>query len=391
MIPFEQAYEIVMSRARLLDPEQVSLRAAAGRILAQDVFCDMDMPPFDKSAMDGYACRRGDLPGPLRVIETIQAGTSPVKHVRTGECAKIMTGAMIPPGADCVIMVEYVRTEEDGRIWFSAEDTATNICYRGEDIHAGDLVLPMGVLLKPQDIAVLATAGCATPQVARRPRVGVIATGDELVEPQQRPAPSQIRTSNSYQLCAQIEAVGAAVAYYGITPDTEAAVDAVMKRAMSENDVILLSGGVSMGDFDLVPGVMVKNGLEILFDSIATKPGKPTTFAVGSGVYCFGLPGNPVSTFVQCETLVKPFLYALMGHSYRAPCLRLPLAETFRRKQADRDAWLPVSVTVEGNVFIRTYHGSAHINALCGAEGLIMIPTGTTIIEKGTLIRVRSI
>jgi len=255
MIPFEQAFEMVMSRARLLESETVPLRAAAGRILVQDVFCDIDMPPFDKSAMDGYACRRADLPGPLQVIETIQAGTSPMKHVSAGECAKIMTGAMIPQGADCVIMVEYVQLDEDGRIRFNAKDTATNICSKGEDIHSGDLVLPKGILLKPQDIAVLATAGCATPHVARRPRVGVIATGDELVEPQETPGPSKIRTSNSYQLCAQMEAAGAAVVYYGIVADTEDALDAVLKKAMTENDVILLSGGVSMGDFDLVPGV----------------------------------------------------------------------------------------------------------------------------------------
>jgi len=391
MIPFDQAFEIVMSRARLLESETVPLRNAAGRILAQDVFCDIDMPPFDKSAMDGYACRRADLPGPLRVIETIQAGTSPLKQVSAGECAKIMTGAMMPQGADCVIMVEYVQPEEDGRIRFAGKDTAANICYRGEDIHSGDLVLRKGILLKPQDIAVLATAGCATPHVARRPRVGVIATGDELVEPQETPGPSKIRTSNSYQICAQMEAAGGSVTYYGIASDTEAALDAVLKKAMTENDVILLSGGVSMGDFDLVPGVITKNGLEILFDSIAIKPGKPTTFAVGPDVYCFGLPGNPVSTFVQCEILVKPFLYALMGHGHRPVCFQLPLAETYRRKHADREAWIPVGVTEDGTVQPRAYHGSAHINALCGAEGFIVIPTGTAIIEKGTLVRVRPI
>ncbi len=391
MISFDGALEIVMGRARVLEEEQVDLRMAAGRVLTQEVCCDMDMPPFDKSAMDGYSCRHADLPGPLRVIETIQAGSIPARTVGVGECAKVMTGAMVPQGADCVIMVEHTEVDGEGRVRFTRTDSAPNICYRGEDIRAGDVVLRTGTLLAPQHIAVLAMAGCVRPLVARRPRVAVVATGDELVEPEQTPGPSQIRTSNSYQICAQMEQAGAQVTYYGIVADTEAAIDAVMKQAMAGNDVLLLSGGVSMGDFDLVPGVMAGNGIEILFDSIAIKPGKPTTFGVGPSVYCFGLPGNPVSTFVQCEILVKPFLYALMGHQYRAPHSWLPLAETFQRKRADREAWIPVECTTDGGVRARTYHGSAHISALSGAHGLLAVPQGTTVIEKGTLVRVRSI
>jgi molybdopterin molybdotransferase len=173
--------------------------------------------------------------------------------------------------------------------------------------------------------------------------------------------------------------------------DTNAAIDAAMKRAMAESDVLLLSGGVSMGDFDLVPGMMTKNGMEILFDSIAMKPGKPTTFAVGPSVCCFGLPGNPVSTFVQCEILVKPFLYALMGHQYEAPHSWLPLAETYQRKRADREAWVPVELTAEGGVRPSAFHGSAHISALGSAHGLVVVPQRTAVIEKGTLVCVRSI
>jgi molybdopterin molybdotransferase len=321
----------------------------------------------------------------------IQAGTTPKIQVGPGECAKIMTGAMLPQRADCVIMVEHTETDGGGNVRFTGTGTKPNICSRGEDIHAGDVVLRRGTLLAPRHIAVLAMAGCAQPLVARRPRVGVIATGDELVEPDQKPGPSQIRTSNSAQICAQMEQAGAQVTYYGIVADTEAAIDAAMKRAIAENDVLLLSGGVSMGDFDLVPGMMAKNGLEILFDSIAMKPGKPTTFGVGLSVYCFGLPGNPVSTFVQCEILVKPFLYALMGHSYEAPHSWLPLAETYQQKRADREAWVPVELTGEGGVRPGAFHGSAHISALSGACGLLVVPQGTGAIEKGTLVRVRSI
>lgn len=390
MIPFEQAFNIVMEQARILDAEPVPLREAAGGVLAQDVVCDIDIPPFDASAMDGYACRREDLPGPLRVVETIQAGVSPKSAVNPGECAKIMTGAALPAGADCVIMVEHCETDAAGMVRHLRTDTAANIRYRGENVRAGEIVLRRGTRLGPQHIAVLATVGCATPQVACRPRVGVIATGDELVEPDTVPGPSRIRNSNSYQICAHLEQTGATVRYYGIAADTEAALDTVIKGAMAESDVLILSGGVSMGDFDLVPGVMVQNGFEILFDAIAMKPGKPTTFGVGPAGYCFGLPGNPVSTFVQCEILVKPFLYALMGHRNQPLFSQLTMSEDYRRKKTDRDAWLPVTRVSDTEVRPAVYHGSAHINALCDACGFITAPRGVAEIVRGTVVTVRS-
>ena len=391
MVPFEKALEIVMDSVRVLDAEQVDLGQALNRILAEDVHADLDMPPFDKSAMDGYACRRADLDGELAVIETIQAGYVPTKAVGKGQCSKIMTGAMIPEGADSVIMIEYTESVGADKVRFAGKQTRDNICYRGEDVRAGAIVLRKGDRIAPQHIAVLATVGRVRPNVARRPRVGVIATGDELVEPSVQPGPSQIRTSNSYQLCAQVTATGSFPTYYGIVKDTESAIDAALKRAQSENDVVILSGGVSMGDFDLVPQVMAQNNFRILFDSIAMKPGKPTTFGVSPDAYCFGLPGNPVSTFVQFEILLKPFLYALMGHRFHAPHVVAPLAESIQPKKTERESWIPVALTDTGEVRAIDFHGSAHINALCRADGLLVIPAGTTSIEKGMLVRVRSI
>jgi len=389
MIPFEEAYEIVMSRARVLDIEDVGLHDALHRVLAEDVQSDMDMPPFDKSAMDGYACRRADLAHELTVIETIQAGTPPARSVGARQCAKIMTGAMLPGGADCVIMIEYAEQVRDGVVRFTGASTPDHICRKSEDIRLGEVVLRKGTRLGPHHIAVLATVGCVRPPVYRRARVGIIATGDELVEPCERPGPSQIRTSNSYQLYAQVLAADAMSTYYGIARDTESAINAALKRAMAENDVVLLSGGVSKGDFDFVPDIMRQNGIEILFDSIAMKPGKPTTFGVSPSIYCFGLPGNPVSTFIQCEILVKPFLYRLMGHDFRAPQSVLPLAAPVDLKRPERETWLPVRITADGCADPAEYHGSAHISALCRADGLIVIPAGAGVIEKGTLVHVR--
>jgi len=389
MIPFEEAFAMVMGRARVLESEAVGLRDAFGRILAEDVASDMDMPPFDKSAMDGYACRREDLPGPLSVVEMIQAGAVPTKAIGPRECAKIMTGAMLPSGADCVIMIEYTDSAEDGTVRFAGESTRDNICRKSEDIRVWERVLRRGMRISAQHVAVLATVGCVNPCVYRKPRVGIIATGDELVEPDRRPGPSQIRTSNSYQLYAQTLAADALPTYYGIARDTAHDLDAAFKRALAENDVLLLSGGVSKGDFDLVPDIMVQNGIEILFDSIAMKPGKPTTFGVSPSVYCFGLPGNPVSTFIQFEILVKPFLHRLMGHEFNPMPTLLPLASRVAAKRADRELWLPVKFTRDGRVEPASYHGSAHINALCEADGLITIPIGSPPLEEGTLVRVR--
>ena len=205
MITYEEALRIVLDHARVLEPERVPLRDAANRVLAEDVPSDIDMPPFDKSAMDGYACRRADLPGPLRVVGMVQAGRAPSGRIGPGECMKIMTGAMVPPGADCVIMVEHTESAGASAVRFTEPRTDTNICARAEDMGVGDIVLRRGTRIGPRHAGLLATVGCVRPLVARRPRVGVIATGDELVEPDRQPGPAEIRTSNSVQLCVHVE------------------------------------------------------------------------------------------------------------------------------------------------------------------------------------------
>ena len=198
MIPFEDALRTVLDSARRLGTERVDIANAINRILAEDAKSDMDMPPFNKSAMDGYACRRADLANELEVVETIAAGYTPTKSIEPNQCAKIMTGASVPQGADCVVMVEFTENPTDHTIRFVGEDTADNICIKGEDIKAGDVVLPKGIRIRPQHIAVLASVGCAQPVVSKMPRVGILATGDELVPPTSRPGPSQIRNSNSH-------------------------------------------------------------------------------------------------------------------------------------------------------------------------------------------------
>lgn len=391
MLPFEKALKTVLDSARQLGSERVDIAHAVNRILAEDVTSDTDMPPFNKSAMDGYACRREDLANELTIIETIQAGASPRMAIESNQCAKIMTGAAVPQGADCVIMIEFTENPTANTVRFAGGQTANNICLKGEDVKAGEVVLQKGSRIKPQHIAVLASVGCTQPVVSKRPRVAVLATGDELVQPASKPGPSQIRNSNSFQLMAQIESMGAVARNYGIAKDTDKAIDKIFKEAVDQSDVVIVSGGVSVGDYDLVPGIFKRNNIDLLFEKIAVKPGKPTVFGVSEKVYCFGVPGNPVSTFVQFELLVKPFLCKLMGHNYAPPAIGIPLGESIRRKKTERQSWIPVAITDTGTLKPVEYHGSAHINALCIADGVVSIGVGVGEIEKGTIIPVRLI
>jgi len=390
MIEFNEAHDIVLNTARLTGTEQVQLSDAPGRILASDVSSDMDMPPFNKSAVDGYACRKEDLSDAMEVIEIIPAGKSPEKTISPGKCAKVMTGGVVPEGADTVIMVEDVEELGQDKIRFVKDKTNTNICYTGEDIHKNDKVLEKGILIRPQEIAVLASVGMANPLVYKQPVVGIISTGDELVEPDQNPEISQIRNSNAAQLMAQVKACNAKAAYFGIAKDTEQSTREIIKQALDTSDMVLLTGGVSMGDFDYVPKVLKELGIEIHFKSIAVQPGRPTVFGTREGKYLFGLPGNPVSSFVQFELLVKPLIYEMMGNSFKALTFDLPMGETYTRRKAKRKSFLPVSIK-NGKVWPVSYHGSAHIHSYIFADGIVAVEIGNTTLEEGTMVNVRQI
>lgn len=397
MIPFSEAYEIVMNNVFRTSTEKVPLAESLWSILAEDVVSDIDMPPFDKSAMDGYACRAEDLKSELEVIETIPAGYMPRKKVGKGKCSKIMTGAMIPDGADCVIIVEETQLSDSKKIKFTGdissffvENAKRNICFKAEDIKKGDCLLNKGVHIKPQHIAVLATAGYAKVLVATQPNVGIITTGSELVEPGKKLTSSKIRNSNGHQLIAQVLNAGGIPNYYGIVADEEDIITQVITQALHENDIVLISGGVSMGDYDFVPACLKKNGIKILFDKVAIQPGKPVNFGVGKHKVCFGMPGNPVSTFIQFELLVKPFIYAMMGSEFKPEKVLLPLGKTIKRSNDSRESVIPVTIN-DGKVYPLEYHGSAHINATASSNYVISIPMGIKELPEGKLINVRLI
>ena len=391
MITFDDAFIKVVGSACELGNETVELSNALNRVLSENAFSDSDMPPFNKSAMDGFACRRKDLQNDLTVIETIPAGVVPQKNICENECSRIMTGAVVPKGADCVIMFEFTEEKND-IVKFTSEKTSDNFCRKAEDIKIGDLVLKKGSLITPAVIAVLATIGYDKVKVALKPKVGIIATGSELIEPSEKITGAKIRNSNGHQLFAQIIEMGASANYYGIAKDTHNAIDSAIKKAMSENILVILSGGVSMGDFDLVPEILKKNDFNFFFDSVAMQPGRPTIFGKHryEDIFCCGLPGNPVSVFMVFETLLKPFLLKLMGYSNDPAAIPLTLAKTIRRKKSVRQSSLPVKIE-NGKVFPIEYHGPAHINAMCFADGFIRIPVGITELTEGTIVNVELI
>ncbi len=379
--------------------ELVPLDQALGRALAEEVLAPEDSPPFPKAAMDGFAVSSGD-PGPSwRLAATLAAGDAPGRALARGECAKIMTGAMMPPGADKVIRVEYTR-EQDGVVTLLSEEPYANVIPRGENLRRGDRVLGPRVLA-PQDVGVLASLGRAEVRVAARPVVGVLATGSELRNPGEPLGPGQIYNSNGLQACAQLSAAGAKSRYYGIVRDEPSALREAVGRALEECDLLLLSGGVSMGELDFVPGVLRDYGAQILFHKVAIKPGKPTLFArwerlsAASGgkpsarpSYVFGLPGNPVSAFVIFEVFVRPLLARLQGLRYAPRTVRARLAEGFRRRDTERVELRPVRLE-RGEVRGLEFHGSAHLNALSGADALLRLEVGVERLEEGSWTDVR--
>jgi molybdopterin molybdotransferase len=300
-----------------------------------------------------------------------------------------MTGGMLPPGANRVVKREVTR-EEDGWLIIVGEDKGPNVCYCGEDIRRGDVVLKKGTLLRPPEVAVLASVGVNQVKVYQPPSVGLLATGSEIVPPGQPLREGQIYDSNTYSLAAQVAETGARLKRVVRGRDDPALLRHELEKLLDECELVLVSGGVSVGDYDYVPTILQELGVQIHFHKLAIKPGKPTVFGTRGETAVFGVPGNPVSTFVIFELLIKPFLYRLMGHAYRPLLLQGELEVELKRKKSEREAWLPVDYG-EGRVRPLPYHGSAHIHALTRANGLIAFPRGVKILPKGSQIVVRPI
>ncbi len=347
MLEYDAALSEVLKRARPRPRETVDFRDALLRVLAADVRARRDIPPFDKSAMDGYAVRAADTaaaqagsPVTLAVSEDLPAGRVSRRALAAGQAARIMTGAPLPKGADAVVMVEDTeRSGRDGVLVRRSARPGDNIGRAGEDVRAGDVVLPKGRLVGPSEVGMLAALGAARVAVVRRPRVAVIATGDEIVEPWENPGPARIRNSNGHALFAQALVAGADVDYLGIARDTPASLRAAVRKAR-DVDVLVLTGGVSVGDYDLVKDELVGLGVKPVFWKVNIKPGRPTFFGAGGGRLVFGLPGNPTSAMVTFTLFVRPALDRMLAKAEPAPARAAALLDEEIRVKPGRTQFL---------------------------------------------------
>jgi molybdopterin molybdotransferase len=379
MVSVEQALGIVLRETPVLRAEQVPLEDALARVLASDVPADRDLPPFDRAAMDGYALRAADVaqaPVALEVVGEVRAGEWPRLGVGAGQAARIMTGAPVPAGATAVQQVEKTRALDEFRVTILAPVAAgQNVAPRASEVEAGEIVLRSGRLIDPAAVAVLASAGVARVAVGRRPRVAVLVTGDEVVDVAAAPGPSQIRNSNGPALLAQARLAGATVETLGIAPDRQDAIVAAIRRGL-EADVLLVSGGVSAGDYDLVEPALAELGATLLFTKVAVKPGAPLVFGRCGGTLVFGLPGNPVSAQVSFDLFVRPALLKLQGARVLArPRVGAELAGGVRNRSG-RTAHLPARLRFEGGRLVARplrSAGSGDLVAHARANALVVL------------------
>ncbi len=388
MIPLEEAQTFVLSTCVPAAPVAMPRRQAVGLVLAEDVVASEVVPPFDNTAVDGYAVRAsdvasaGDQPVELAVIGEIAAGAGPGERaLATGEAIRIMTGAPIPPGADAVVMVEDTERLGDDRVRVSASvEVGASVRPAGDDVRPGDVLFTAGTVITPAVVGVLATINAHSVSVYPRPRVAVLSTGDELVDDGRALAPGEIRESNRQMLAAALEAAGCAVTDLGIVRDDEAVLEATLRAAAADHDAVVTSGGVSMGDYDVVKAVLARIA-DMRWMQVAIKPAKPFAFGLLDGTPIFGLPGNPVSSLVSFEMFARPALRRMMGHGRLSRPSVVAVADDGLVRRPDGKTHLmrvTASFADDGRCHVRPVRaqGSHQLAATATADAIAVVPDG---------------
>jgi molybdopterin molybdotransferase len=389
LISITEARRRVLDAVTRLGDEDVSLDAALGRVLAEDVTSTIDVPPFDSSGMDGYALLAG-LEAELEVIDEARAGQPASEAVRPGDAIRISTGAAVPEGANAVVPVERTTAPTGGRVRVPETEPGANIRRAGEDIRVGDVLLRAGTTLGAAELGVAASVGRASLRCGLRPRVVVLATGDELTPPGEPLGPGRIYGSNGFALGAQVERAGATLAGRDTVPDTPDGTREAIREALEQADVVIVSGGVSVGPHDHVKDALHELGVEEHFWGVLLRPGKPTWFGTREATLAFGLPGNPVSAMVTFQLFARPALAALQGAAPDAARVTAVLAHAVernpRREEAVRvrlrhtDQGLEAETTGE--------QGSHMLTSMLGADGLAMIGPGEGELAAGERVEV---
>jgi molybdenum cofactor synthesis domain-containing protein len=395
MISINEAIKLVLLHTTRLEVESVRLSDALNRVLAEDIVADCDLPPFDRAQMDGYAVRAQDVattPARLAIVGESAAGGGWHHEMKAGEAVRIMTGAPVPVGADAVQQVELTR-ESDGEVEILERvDIGRSIVRRASEIKAGETVLRAGEDINAAMIATLASFGYAEVKVGRRPRVAVMATGSELVDVDQKPGRDQIRDSNNYTIAAYAALAGATVARLPLAVDDTEELKRQIAQAAAAADVLVTSGGVSMGVYDFTKTALRELGAEIFFERVSLRPGKPTVFARLGDTLVFGLPGNPVSVTVTFNLFVRTALRAMQ--SAREPALKEETAVLVRdlKGSIDRESYLPAVLRTDekGSLLAEPlkWGGSSDFVAFARATALIDVPAGVKMIEAGDRVTI---
>jgi len=390
LIDAGEAAALVLERTPVLGVEEVHLADASGRVLAEDLFAAAPLPPFPSSAVDGFAVHAADAGKTLRVVGESAAGRPFEGVLAPGTAARILTGGVLPDGADCVVMVEEVETSGDSVTVPRPLAAGTNFHKVGADLSPGEAILRAGIQLGAAEIGIAAATGRARLPVRRRPRVALMSTGDELVEVGKTPGRGQIPDSNRWALLAALREAGADVDVLGIAPDEAGALRAFVTGPLDRADALVTSGGVSVGTHDLVKPLLESLGT-VHVGRVKLKPGKPFTFAtLDGGKVAFGLPGFPVSSLVTFEVFVRPALRKMQGHSQlQRPTLPVRLAYD-ARPTADRTEYQRVTLRREGGELVAETTGSqssSRLMSLAGAHALVRVPAGEKGISAGTVVQ----
>jgi molybdopterin molybdotransferase len=387
MLPVEEALRLILRHAAPLPAERVARQAALGRVLATPVIATEDQPPFVASTVDGFAVRAADGLAPRRLRGAIRAGES-AAPIGPGESVRIMTGAPLPAGADAVVMVEWAEQRDGVVVPEAPPKPGDNLRPIGSDLRAGDEVIPAGARLGPVEIGLLAALGVREVTVHRQPRVAVITTGDEIVEADATPTGPAIRDSNGPATLAALAEWGFVGEFLGIARDKAEEQEALIQRGIERADVVVTSGGVSVGTHDLIKPIFAKLG-ELHIGRIAFKPGKPLTFATAGQTLLFGLPGNPVSAYVCLALFVRPALRRLAGEQDVLPALVEAVAGEPLRPAPDRpDYQRAIARWESGRLVVRTTgpQGSSRLRSLVGANALVIVPAGREPLPAGTSV-----
>jgi molybdopterin molybdotransferase len=398
MISVAEAIKIVRERTPTLPAERVALPDALGRVLAQDIIADTDLPPFDRSQMDGYAIRADDLktaPARLRIVGESAAGKGWHREMHAGEAVRIMTGAPVPDGADSVQQVELTRELDNGDAVEILESVefGKSIVKQGSEIKANEIVLRPGTTINPAMMAALASFGYAEVAVGRRPRIAVMATGSELVAVTQKPARDQIRDSNNYSIAAYAQLAGAIVEPLPLTGDETPALKRLITEAAERSDLVVTSGGVSMGVYDFTKTALKELGAETFFERVALRPGKPTVFArLPNGTLVFGLPGNPVSVSVTFNLFTRTSLLAMQGSNQPGLKEEWALLARSIKGSPDRESYLPARLNTDERGYLLAeplkWGGSSDLVAFALTTALIIVPQSVKTLEPGTQVRI---